>query len=153
MPQLTGAHPSVKHTNVFSFEMCHTFVSGMKSMYVVTPKKTPPQAIIASEIYTKDRIYLTDPSRKFYTYMINCAEITNKRAQALLHAERAGATTTQTSERLTTTAIYTATKWCASLTKNMLSKNFLYYTHSIYRNLLQLPWVAEVPRVILIEYA
>ena len=77
-------------------------------MYVVTPKKTPPQAIIASEIYTKDRIYLTNPSRKIYTYMIKY-EITNKRAQAPLHAERAGATT-QTSERLTTTAIYTATK-------------------------------------------
>jgi hypothetical protein len=57
-------------------------------MYDMTPKKTPPQAIIASEIYTKDRIYLTDPSRKFYTYMIKC-EITNKRAQAQLHAERA----------------------------------------------------------------
>jgi hypothetical protein len=35
---------------------------------------------------------------------------TYERAQALLHAERAGATTQTTSERLTTTAIYAATK-------------------------------------------
>jgi hypothetical protein len=49
----------------------------------MTPKKTPPQAKNASNAQTKDRIYLTNPFRKFYIYMIK-NEITYEEAQALL---------------------------------------------------------------------
>ena len=138
---------------VFSRLKYAIHVSGMRHVQYDTKENTSPSKNCFRR--TNQRQDLPDqPLSKILHYMIkkwNNIPTTYERAQALLHAERAGATT-QTSERLTTTAIYTATKWCVSLTKNMLSKNFLYYTHSN-RNLLQLPWVAEVPRVILIEYA
>jgi hypothetical protein len=52
-----------------------------------TEENTSPSNI-DSEIYTKDRIYLTDPSRKFYTYMIKCEITTKELKLCFMQSER-----------------------------------------------------------------